>query len=121
MITITEKDLLAIITKADLTSLAKRQTEEAGESDPIASAITKELATIQLWVNPQILPDDMLRKIWVLLVVASFYNRLSVIPPKRIDEKKEAMTLLKDIRDGKFPSIPVDTALIPSTTRCGLR
>lgn len=104
MITLTEDDLLTIITRDELDEIAATDLE-SGQDDPIEEAIADALGFIRLFVDPDTLEDDSLKVMWRHLSVCRLYSRKGVGTP---DKHKEHCTEIKDalkaMRDGgKLP------------------
>lgn len=109
-ITLVETDLLSDIGKDELDGLSK-SVLESGQPDPVTTEINDSLGIIEMYVSPWAIKPDPLRRIWRLLTISGLYNRLGKIPKKRQDERDWAMGVLKEIRDGKFKNLLVDTTL----------
>ncbi len=107
MISLTETDLLAEIGKEELDGLAK-ELLEAGQPDPIATAISEGLGTIKLYADPRVIPDDALKRLWRVLAVCWIYNRLGNLPEKREKQQTWVIGVLEDIRDDKFKNLALD-------------
>lgn len=105
---LTEADLHAAISKAELDALAKRAIEVAPESQPIDEAIADGLSEIELYCDPRLVPDAILKRIWRTLAISAVFNRLSTLPEKRKEELTYVRKLLTEIRDGKFPGLLPD-------------
>lgn len=116
MITLTENDLLAIISKDELDGLA-RELIQPGQPDPVEAAISDSLATVRIYTDPFRMSDDALRKVWRILAVCAIYNRLGTLPEKREKEQGWAIELLKEIRDGKFKNLDVDETIEPTSAQ----
>lgn len=110
---LTEADLLAIISSAELDDIAKTSIAVTPGSNPIEEAIEAATAEIALYVNPLTLTDEAFRAIGRVLTVCSLYNRLTILPEKWKDERSHARRMLEGIRDGKFPNLVVDKSLVP--------
>lgn len=112
MITLTEADLCQTITQADIAKLTAKQVSEGG--NPVQAAIDDALDTVKMYVDPLVVPDHALRKVWRVLAVNQLYIGVSVLPEKRKDEQAWAIKVLEQIRDGKFPNLAVDPDLLPA-------
>jgi hypothetical protein len=105
---LTEADMHASISSAELDALAKRIISGTPGSNPIEEAIADSLGVIELYCDPRLIPDAPLKKLWRTLAICSVYNRLAILPDKRKDEQTWAIKVLEQIRDGKFPGLLPD-------------
>ncbi len=98
------EDLLAIISREELDGLTTNLIE-MGQPEPVATSIREALGTIGMYIDPFLLKDDALARIWRILAVCWLYNRLSTLPEKREKEQSWAIGVLEAIRDGKFKNL----------------
>ena len=110
---ITSSHLLTVLTREELDELTATAIEQ-GQTDPITQAIAGALAEINLYVDPHVISDDLLNRLWIALTVPLLYQRHSTLPEKHTKERDWARGLLVDIRDGKFPNLTIDTTAVPT-------
>lgn len=107
MVTLVETDLLSDIGRDELDGLAK-SVLESGQPEPIPTEIADSLGIIEMYVSPWLIKPDFLKRLWRLLVISGLYNRLGRLPVKRKEERDWVMSVLKEIRDGKFTNLLLD-------------
>jgi hypothetical protein len=112
MIALIENDLLAEISKKELDGLSKKLIE-AGQPDPVATAIAESIDLIRDYIDPWKLREGTLRRLWRILAVCGIYNRLATLPEKREKQKAAVIKMLEDIRDGKFQHLLIDEETLP--------
>lgn len=110
MITFIEKDLLADISKRELDGIAKKLVE-LGDPDPITTTIAEQLQKVDDFTRRYALPVDREKRLVRALVLFELYSRLGPIPAKRETKHDQAMKELREIRDGKFPDLPLKDPL----------
>jgi hypothetical protein len=102
----TETELLVDISQEELDGIAK-ELVEMGHPDPVEFTIGEQLQKVTDYTVRYELPEERLNRLTRALVLFELYARLQSIPEKRQLKYDEAMKELKDIRDGKFPDLPL--------------
>lgn len=105
----TRVDLLDEINDRELTTLVSRVLHE-GDADPEAAAIARAQSTLERHTARYALDDatqkDFLRDLALYYLCA----RVADVPPNRQSAYDETMRELRDIRDGKYPDLPLVSA-----------
>lgn len=114
-LTLTVTDLYTDISKDELDGMTA-ELIETGQSDPVDTAIADGLAIVSMFCNPFAVDETTIKRLWRLLAISYIYNRLGRINEKRKEERDWCMSMLKDIRDGKFKHLALDTTLPVVTT-----
>jgi hypothetical protein len=109
----TQADLHSEIAPADVAKLIAAQVAQ-GVVDPVGTVIAASVATVSCYVNPLLVPTDALKMVVRKLAIYQLFPASTVIPEKRKVERDWAISMLKDMRDGKFPGLAVDAAAIPA-------
>ena len=99
-------DLLVDISDKELTPITTKLVE-LGDPDPITSTITESQAEMERFIHRYEVDDAWQKKLLRALVLWELYKRLGNIPEKRQKAYDEAKKTLREIRDGKFPDVPL--------------
>ena len=110
--TFERSDLLADISEEELAGIAESLVQ-AGDPDPIATSIAESQAEMQRYIHRYEVAEDWQRKLLRALVLWDLPKRLGSIPAKRQTAYDASMKTLREIRDGKFPDVPLK-AVTPS-------
>jgi Bacteriophage Mu, Gp36 len=102
----TRTDLLVDISERELVAIAEKIVVP-GDPDPITSTITEQQARMERYIHRYVVDDDWQKDLLRALVFWKLYKRLGSIPKKREAGYEEAMKELREIRDGKFPDVPL--------------
>jgi hypothetical protein len=100
----TETNLLSEISQEELDAIAKELVNE-GDPAPISSTITEQEARMATYISGYTLNANHELQLLRALVLHELYRRLGKIPEKRKQAYDAALSELRDIRDGKFPSL----------------
>lgn len=102
----TRTDLLADISEEELAGIAE-ELVEAGDPVPIDTAITEQQAHMERYIHRYVIDEAWQKKLLRALVLWELPKRLGSIPAKRQTAYDAAMKELREIRDGKFPDVPL--------------
>lgn len=106
MIVFSRTDLLVDISDKELTPITTKLVE-LGDPDPITNTITESQAEMERFIHRYEVDDAWQKKLLRALVLWELYKRLGSIPEKRQKAYDEAKKTLREIRDGKFPDVPL--------------
>lgn len=104
--TFERSDLYADISEKELAGIADKLVV-AGDPDPVDTAIAENQAKMQRFIHFYVVDDNWQKQLLRALVLWDLYKRLGSIPPKRQTAYDEAMKTLREIRDGKFKTLPL--------------
>ena len=104
--TFERSDLLADISEKELAGIAEKLVQ-AGDPDPIPTSIAENQAEMERYIHRYEVAEDWQKKLLRALVLWDLTKRLGSIPPKRQTAYDAAMRTLREIRDGKFPDVPL--------------
>jgi Bacteriophage Mu, Gp36 len=106
--TLTRTDLLAAggISAKELAAIADKLVEPGGP-DPVETAIAEEQQEMERYIHRYEVDDEWQKKLLRALVLWELYKRIGGIPEKRQKAYDEAKRTLREIRDGKFPDVPL--------------
>lgn len=105
----TRTDLLGEISDRELTTLVARVLH-AGDADPEAAAIARAQATLARYAARYTLDDDTRKGFLSDLTLYYLSARVADIPANRQAAYDQTMRELRDIRDGKYPDLPLANA-----------
>ena len=100
------QDLLVDISDKELTPMTTKLVE-MGNPDPITNTIAESQAEMERFIHRYQVDDGWQKKLLRALVLWELYKRLGSIPEKRQKAYDEARKTLREIRDGKFPDVPL--------------
>ena len=104
--TFTRTDLYADISEKELAGIADKLVL-IGDPDPVPTIIGEQQARMERYIHFYIVDDAWQKRLLRALVLWEVYKRLGSIPPKRQTAYDDALSELKQIRDGKFKTIPL--------------
>lgn len=102
----TRTDLLGEISDRELTMLVARVLH-AGDANPEVAAIARAQATLDRHAARYALDDDTRKGFLSDLALYYLCARVADIPANRQVAYDETMRELRDIRDGKYPDLPL--------------
>lgn len=105
----TRTDLLGEISDRELTTLVARVLH-AGDADPESAAIARAQTTLDRYAARYVLDDDTQKGFLSDLTLFYLCSRVADIPLNRQAAYDETMRELRDIRDGKYPDLPLAAA-----------
>lgn len=100
--------------KADAGGIAEKELApltqklvETGDPDPITTTIAEQQARMERYIHRYVVDDLWQKSLLRALVIWRLYQRIATIPEKRQKAYDDAMRELREIRDGKFPDVPL--------------
>jgi hypothetical protein len=99
-------DLTADISEKELAGIADKLVV-LGDPDPVETTIVEQQAKLERYIHFYVVDDDWQKTLLRALVLWEIYKRLGSIPAKRQTAYDEAMKTLREIRDGKFKTLPL--------------
>lgn len=104
--TFVRDDLLVDISEKELAGLGEKLVL-GGDPVPIDSTITEQKEKMERFIHLYEVDDNWQKSLLRALVLWELYKRLGSIPEKRQKAYDEAMKTLREIRDGKFKTLPL--------------
>ena len=104
MVSFTEDDLLADISREELDGIAHELVAQ-GEVEPVQTTIREQVQKVDDYTRRYVLAEDRVKRLIRALVLWELPARLSNIPKKRQTKYDAAMKELEGIRDGKFKDL----------------
>lgn len=99
-------DLLTDISDAELTALVTRVTD-AGGDDPVNSTIARAQELVDRYTKRYVLDAAVAQGLVRDLTLYHLYSRFPDPPLNRVAAYWETWRTLKDIRDGRYPDLPL--------------
>lgn len=105
-VSFTRTDLLGEISDRELTTLVNHVLH-AGDTDPETAAIARAQSTVDRYAARYALDDDTRKNFLRDLTLYYLCARVADVPANRQSAYDETMRELRDIRDGKYPDLPL--------------
>lgn len=99
-------DLLADISDTELTALAARVVA-AGGDDPVNAEIARAREFVDRYTARYALDPTVAQRFVRDLALYHLYSRFADLPLNRVASYWETRRALRDIRDGKYPDLPL--------------
>lgn len=115
----TRSDLLPGISDKELTALTEKLIADGEPSDKVERVIAEQADRVERYIRRYTLTEDHWKGLLRPLVILEIYPRLSTPPEKRKDAAKTALAELTQIRDGKFPDLPLSDPVPEDITGAG--
>jgi hypothetical protein len=103
----TRTDLLTDISDRELTALTAKLIH-AGDADPVSAAIARAQMTVERYTARYTLDSDTEKGFIRDLTLYYLYSRVTDAPPNRLTAYEQSLREMRDIRDGKYPNLPLN-------------
>ncbi len=104
--TFTRTDLLVDISDKELDGITTKLIQY-GDPDPIDSTIAEQQARMERYIHFYVIDDGYQKTLLRALVLWRLFQRIGAIADKRQKSYDDAMKELREIRDGKFKTLPL--------------